>query len=63
VIVEDCVEKMLAFKQRCPTVRFELAPNKFTAFIPGQEPFWALSLCRLMAKLEQWEQELQATAE
>jgi hypothetical protein len=48
---------MMAFKQRCPAVRFELAPNKFTAFIPGQEPIWALSLCRLMAKLEQWEQE------
>jgi hypothetical protein len=57
VIVEDCVEKMLAFKQRCPAVTFELAPNEFAASIPGCERFWALSLCRLMERLEKWERE------
>jgi hypothetical protein len=57
VIVEDCVEKMIAFKQRCPSVTFELSPNRFAATVPGHDPFWAMSLCRLMVKLEQWEKE------
>ena len=34
MIVEDCVEKMLAFKQRCPAVTFELAPNEFATTNP-----------------------------
>jgi hypothetical protein len=62
-VVTDCVEKMLAFKQRCPIVVFELALNEFAAIIPGHERFWAPSLCRLMEKLEQWEQEQRDTAE
>lgn len=61
-VVTDCVEKMLAFKRRCPTVVFELAPNEFAAVIPGHERMRALSLCRLMDKLEQWEQEQKVSA-
>jgi hypothetical protein len=60
-VVTDCVEKMLAFKARFPNVRFELAPNEFAAYIPGYERFWSLSLCRLMDRLEKWEQEQTAT--
>jgi len=60
-VVTDCVEKMLAFKQRCPTVVFELASNEFAAIIPRHGRLWALSLCRLMEKLEQWEQEQRPT--
>jgi hypothetical protein len=60
-VVTDCVEKMLAFKQRCPSVEFELAPNRFAATIPGHERFWSLSLCRLMDQLEKWEQQQQVT--
>ena len=56
-MVEDCVERMMAFKRRCPAATFELAPNMFAVIIPGHERVWALSLCRLMDKLEQWEQE------
>ena len=52
---------MMAFKQRWPLVVFDLAPNEFGATIPEHERFWALSLCRLMDKLEAWEGE-QATA-
>jgi hypothetical protein len=52
---------MIAFKQRQPAVKFDLAPNMFTAIIPGHDPFWALSLCRLMDKLEQWEREQEAS--
>jgi flavorubredoxin len=62
-VVTDCVEKMLAFKRRCPTVVFELASNEFAAIIPGHGRFWALSLCRLMEKLEQWEQEQRLTTD
>jgi len=62
-MVTDCVEKMLAFKERCPAAAFELAPNMFAVTIPGRERVWALSLCRLMEKLEQWESEQQVTAE
>lgn len=61
-VVDDCVEKMFAFKQRHPAARFELAPAEFAVFIPGQEPVKSLSLCNLMARLERWEQE-QVTAE
>jgi hypothetical protein len=57
----DCVEKMFAFKQRCPTVKFEIAPNEFAATVPGDERFSAMSLCRLMDRLEKWEQEQNAT--
>jgi hypothetical protein len=60
-VTDDCVEKMLAFKQRHPAVIFELSPIEFAATLPGHERFWALSLCRLMARLERWEAE-QATA-
>ena len=60
-MVTDCVAKMLAFKQRFPAVVFELSPSEFAATIPGQERFWALSLCRLMDKLEQWEAKQEST--
>ena len=55
-MVTDCVAKMIAFKARHPAVTFDLTPIRFTATIPGQEPMSAVSLCRLMDKLEQWEQ-------
>ncbi len=61
MIVEDCVERMIRFKERVPTIAFDLSPSEFRATIPGIDPFWALSLCRLMDKLETWEAE-QATA-
>ncbi len=50
----DCVERMLQFKQHCPGAEFDLAPGRFAARIPGHEPFEALSLCRLMDKVERW---------
>ncbi len=59
--VTDCVALMLAFKERHPAATFDLAPNMFAVTIPGHERMWALSLCRLMAKLECSEQERQAT--
>lgn len=55
--VIDCVALMLAFKERHPAAIFDLAPNMFAVTIPGHERIWALSLCRLMAKLEAWEAE------
>ena len=56
-VVDDCVEKMLAFKQRHPSTRFELARYEFAAYVPGQEPVKSVSLCNLMDRLEQWEDE------
>ena len=49
---QDHVRRMLAFKQRQPTVLFDLAPNEFGATIEGHGRLWALSLSRLMDKLE-----------
>lgn len=60
-MADDCVVLMLAFKRRHPAARFELSRSEFAAVIPGHERFWALSLCRLMDKLERWEAEQQAT--
>jgi hypothetical protein len=51
----DCVERMLQFRQRCPAAEFDLKPNLFTARVPGcDELFQAMSLCRLMDKVERW---------
>ena len=53
--VVDCVERMLQFKQRCPGVEFDLKPYLFTARVPGRdEPFRAMSLCKLMDAVERW---------
>jgi hypothetical protein len=53
--VADRVERMLQFKQRCPDVEFDLKPYLFTARVPGRdEPFRAMSLCRLMVAIERW---------
>jgi hypothetical protein len=54
---QDHVRRMLAFKQRQPTVKFDLAPNEFGATIEGHGRLWAMSLSRLMDKLEVWEAE------
>ena len=54
---KDCVEKMLAFKQRHPDARFELARYEFAVYVPGQGPVKSLTLCSLMDRLEQWEEE------
>lgn len=51
----DCVARMLQFKQRHPGAEFDLKPYRFTARVPGrEEPFQAMSLCRLMDKIERW---------
>jgi hypothetical protein len=53
--VVDCVERMLQFKRRCPGVEFGLKPYLFTARVPGRdEPFRAMSLCKLMDAVERW---------
>jgi hypothetical protein len=53
--VVDCVERMLQFKQRCPGAEFDLKPYLFTARVPGRdEPFAAMSLCKLMDAVERW---------
>jgi hypothetical protein len=53
--VVDCVERMLPCKQRCPGAEFDLKPYMFTARIPGRdEPFRAMSLCKLMDAVERW---------
>jgi hypothetical protein len=53
--VVDCVARMLQFKQQCPAAEFDLKPNLFTARVPGHdEPFQAMSLCRLMDNIERW---------
>lgn len=53
--VVDCVERMLQFKQRCPGAEFDLKPYLFAACVPGRdEPFRALSLCKLMDAVERW---------
>lgn len=45
--------RMLQFKQRRPDAEFDLKPNLFTARVPGhEEPFQAMSLCRLMDQIE-----------
>ena len=55
---EDHVRRMLEFKQRCPSVEFDLAPNEFSARLPGvDEPFCSMSLRGLMDRLERWEAE------
>ncbi len=59
-MTQDGVARLLCFKQRCPTVKSELAPNEFAATIPGQERMWTLSLSKLMDKLERWEREQEA---
>jgi hypothetical protein len=52
---DDCVARMIQFKQRCPGIEFDLKPNLFTARVPGHdEPFRAMSLCRLMDQIERW---------
>lgn len=51
----DCVERVLQFRQRCPGAEFDLAPNLFTARVPGRdEPFRSMSLCKLMDTVERW---------
>jgi hypothetical protein len=60
-MVEDCVARMLAFKERCPAAEFELAPNMFAVTVPGHERISAMSLCRLMDQLATWEAEQAAT--
>ncbi len=56
--VVDCVERMIQFKQRNPGAEFDLKPNMFTARIPGHdEPFRAMSLCKLMDAVERWASE------
>jgi hypothetical protein len=46
---------MFQFKQRCPDAEFDLKPYLFTARIPGRdEPFRAMSLCKLMDAVERW---------
>ena len=53
--VVDCVERMRQFKQRCPGAEFDLKPYMFTARVPGRdEPFRAMSLCKLMDAVERW---------
>ena len=61
--VTDCVERMMQFKQRVPDAVFDLKPNLFTARVPGHdEPFQAMSLCRLMDQVELWAAEETAAA-
>lgn len=56
--VADCVERMIQFKQRNPGAEFDVKPNMFTARIPGHdEPFRAMSLCKLMDIVERWASE------
>jgi hypothetical protein len=51
----DCVERMVRFRQRCPDAEVDLTPDWLTARVPGHdEPFQAMSLCRLMDKIERW---------
>lgn len=51
--VVDCVERMLQVKQRCPGA--DLKPYLFTARVPGRdEPFRAMSLCKLIDAVERW---------
>jgi hypothetical protein len=41
-----------------PGTEFDLKPNVFTARIPGHdEPFRAVSLCKLMEEVERWASE------
>jgi hypothetical protein len=55
-MTEDCVVRMFGFKERHPTVLFELSPNLFAASVPGRlERVEAMSLCGLMDRLERWE--------
>jgi len=56
--IVDCVERMIQFKQRNPGAEFDLKPNMFTARIPGHDqPFRAMSLCKLMDAVERWASE------
>ncbi len=56
--VVDCVERMIQFKQRNPGAEFDLKPNLFTVRVPGRdEPFRAMSLCKLMDAVERWASE------
>lgn len=49
------MERMLQFKQRCPGAEFDLKPYLFTARVLGRdEPFRAMSLCKLMDAVERW---------
>lgn len=48
----DHVERLLDFKRRNPGAVFDLAPNRFSATLPGcDEPFTAITLRELMDKL------------
>jgi hypothetical protein len=49
---------MMAWKQAHPSTVFDLSPSWFTAAVPGHdEPFTALTLSRLMDKLENFEKQ------
>lgn len=51
----DCVDRMIQFKRRVPGAEFDLKPNVFTARVPGRdEPFSAMSLCKLMDQVERY---------
>ena len=53
---QDSVVRMMAWKERHPSVEFDLAPAWFAARLPGHDhPIGAMSLGRLLDKLEMME--------
>ena len=52
----DAVVRMQAWKQAHPSTIFDLSPTWFVAQVPGHEPIGAITLGRLMDKLETLDQ-------
>ena len=48
----DSVVRMLEWKRDHPSTEFDLSPSWFAARLPGHEPIGALTLGRLMDKLD-----------
>lgn len=50
--IKDSVVRMLEWKEAHPSTEFDLDPKWFVARVPGHDPIGAVSLGRLMDKLE-----------